>query len=60
MLRGRFHIVSQYELITADLAKDPDPVGYVDMGILFSIGLEEICLFIECKRLNVKGRFARG
>jgi hypothetical protein len=52
-LRGRFHIVSQYELITADLAKDPDPVGYVDMGILFSIGLEEICLFIECKRLNV-------
>ena len=54
-LRGRFHIVSQYELITADLAKDPDPVGYVDMGILFSIGLEEICLFIECKRLNVNG-----
>lgn len=54
-LRGRFHIVSQYELITADLAQDPDPVGYVDMGILFSIGLEEICLFIECKRLNVNG-----
>ena len=54
-LRGRFHIVSQYELIAGDLTQDPDPVGYVDVGILFSVGLEEVCLFIECKRLNVNG-----
>ena len=54
-LRGRFHIVSQYELIDGDLAQDPDPVGYVDVGILFSVGLDEVCLFIECKRLNVNG-----
>ena len=54
-LRGRFHIVSQYELIAGDLNQDPDPVGYVDVGILFSVGLDEVCLFIECKRLNVNG-----
>ncbi len=54
-LRGRFHIVSQYELIVGDLTQDPDPVGYIDVGILFSIGLDEVCLFIECKRLNVAG-----
>jgi len=54
-LRGRFHIVSQYELIAGDLTQDPDPVGYVDVGILFSVGLDEVCLLIECKRLNVNG-----
>ncbi|MBL8228813.1 MAG: hypothetical protein JNL98_10065 [Bryobacterales bacterium] len=42
-------------MIAADLTQDPDPVGYVDVGILFSVGLDEVCLFIECKRLNVNG-----
>ena len=54
-LRGRFHIVSQYQLIAGDLMQDPDPIGYVDVGILFSVGQDEVCLFIECKRLNVNG-----
>lgn len=54
-LRGRFLIVSQYELINDDLSQDPDPVGYVDIGILFSIESDKACLFIECKRLNVNG-----
>ena len=30
-------------------------MGYVDVGILFSVGLDEVCLLIECKRLNVNG-----
>jgi hypothetical protein len=54
-LRVQFHIISQYELIDTDYAHDADPLGYVDVAILFSIDAYEVCLVIECKRLNVNG-----
>ena len=38
-----------------DLARDCDPLGYIDLAVLFSIDLDEVCLAIECKRLNVNG-----
>ena len=54
-LRGRFHIVSQFEIIDCTLDRDPDPLGYIDVAILFSVAEDEVCLALECKRLNVNG-----
>lgn len=52
-IRTRFHVESQRELIEESLDLDPDPTGYNDIAILFRVGLDEACLALECKRLNV-------
>ncbi len=59
-LRGRFHIVSQFEIIDSVLDRDPDPLGYIDVAILFSVEDDEVCLALECKRLNVNGASLAG
>jgi len=41
------------ELIESDLDLEPDPKAYVDIAILFRVQFEEVCLTLECKRLNV-------
>ena len=42
------------------LDDDPDtdtgPEGYLDISILFWVGRNNLCLAIECKRLNVRNK----
>jgi len=59
-LRGRFHVVSQLEIINECIDNDPDPLGYIDIAILFFIDEDEACLALECKRLNVNGASLAG
>jgi hypothetical protein len=52
-LRSQLHIESQRELIEESLDRDPDPTAYIDIAVLFFVGLNEVYLALECKRLNV-------
>jgi hypothetical protein len=46
-------IESQRELLDDDPDTDSGPQGYLDISILFWVGRDNLCLAIECKRLNV-------
>lgn len=59
-IRGLLHIESQRELIEPSLNLDPDPKGYLDIAIVFFVNLDEVCLTLECKRLNVVRSQGKG
>jgi hypothetical protein len=44
---------SQRELLDDDPDSESGPQGYLDISILFWVGRDNLCLAIECKRLNV-------
>ena len=44
---------SQRKLLDDDPDTDTGPKGYLDISILFWVGRNNLCLAIECKRLNV-------
>ena len=46
-------VESQRELLDDDPDTDTGPQGYLDISILFWVGRDNLCLAIECKRLNV-------
>ncbi|MGA8029253.1 MAG: hypothetical protein WB992_19100 [Bryobacteraceae bacterium] len=46
-------VESQRELLEDDPDPDCGPQGYLDIAILFWVGRDNLCLAIECKRLNV-------
>jgi hypothetical protein len=52
-LRSRLIINSQLELLPESAEEEPEPLGYLDIAIQFSVRDEQLCLAIECKRLNV-------
>jgi len=52
-LRSRLIINSQRELLPENPEDEPDPLGYLDIAIEFFVLKEQLCLAIECKRLNV-------
>jgi hypothetical protein len=52
-LRSRLIINSQRELLPESPEFDSDPLGYLDIAIEFFVRNEQLCLAMECKRLNV-------
>ena len=48
------HIESQRELLSDDLQDNPNPIGYLDICVLFLTGSDKLYLAMECKRLNVR------
>lgn len=59
-IRGRFHVESQREMIEPSLSLSPDPKSYLDIAIVFFVSVDEVCLTLECKRLNVVRSKGRG
>jgi hypothetical protein len=54
-LRFRFFIDSQRELLPDSLRDGvSNPLGYLDIAIQFFIQMKQVCLALECKRLNVR------
>jgi len=49
-------VESQRELLDDDPDTDTGPEGYLDISILFWVGRNNLCLAIECKRLNVRNK----
>jgi hypothetical protein len=53
-IRSHLIINSQRELLPDSPEEgDPDPLGYLDIAVEFFIRNDQLCLAIECKRLNV-------
>jgi hypothetical protein len=52
-LRTRMFIESQYEILPGSMEVEPNPVGYLDIAILFFAQTDRLCFAMECKRLNV-------
>jgi hypothetical protein len=52
-VRERLVINSQVELLPSSSDVPVDPIGYLDISIEFFVGTDQVCLAVECKRLNV-------
>jgi hypothetical protein len=51
--RQRYIINSQLELLPSSPDAAADPIGYLDIAIEFFVGADQLCLAMECKRLNI-------
>lgn len=58
-IRRRLIVNSQVELLPSSPELAAEPIGYLDIAIEFFAHADQLCLSVECKRLNVLGkRFA--